>query len=403
MSGKLVPTVFQTGPDDELMAVDVYKGGGGNTYGGTESDSSYDAKRDEAIDIVDQIKEQITNDNGDNFAQSQNSEKGTEPYNASEAFKRMAGESSAIIGFLNNLSNTARDLFKLLPESSSIKTNNGTNLNNSLSIKDVTSIVGIIGSLSNNNFTTKVTDQGATKELITSSVVSASKIGINGGFQAISKNPSIPKEVLVSAASDSIRQTLSDGNLGVALDVIQSDVSKDVLRKDPGLINQILKTTSLSSESKEKRTKLFSLFVDAFEKADENWNKSNRGNQTVIDLKGRELSKDLSDLLKTEVMSLPLGILVSKFSQINSAIDFQLSDRNNDFVFFSIYNDQMEEEQKQPILADWNNLNNLSVRDKHFDYVKMYAASIIPSMSIQEELDKYFPLLGKVVGLPISR
>ena len=358
MSGKLVKTVFQTGPEDELAAVDVYEGGGG-------TENTYDDKRAEAIDTMAALTEEASADSNDeSFATTDGQEAASEDFSFNDIIDRMDGEQSGITGFLNNLSQTAKSLFNLLPTQSSVFSNN-TSIGGSVNISDLKAIVNIINTLSNDNFKQGVVDKGAQAKLITTSVTSISNAGLNGSYQALDKNPNIDRTVLRDSAVEAIKNTVVKGNLGVALDVSQTDIMTDVINKDPGIIKTILSSSTLLKIPLKDQSTLFKVFTDSFTKADSKWNTVYLRDTLLTDLKDFSFSDQMKELLRYNIFNLPLTVLVNENIDNNPAFDKELDTDIN-----SVIN---------------KNFNNS---------VDMYAGSQFPIIDLKTALDQKFEYLN---------
>lgn len=366
-SGKLIKTVFQTGPDDSLAAEDVYEGGG-------SPENTYDDKRGGAIDTMDAIGDSSNQPSTPaSFESATESSTAPQTYSSSEAMQRMAASSSSVAGFLNNLSQTAKDLFNLIPAQSNVIAGSQT-VNSFLPINDIKAVVDIISNLSNNNFDNNVVDNGGQTQLIATTITAASNAGINGGFQAIEKNPSIDRNVLADSAAQAIEQTVAVGNIGVVLDVSQTDLMSNIITRKPGIVQTILSSPSITNVPLRNQNVVFKVIKDAIDKADPGWNTTNINGQTLVDLKDMKISQQMKELIRYNIFELPLTVEVGDENSSNPAVDVELGP-----------NGDVE------TIADYKKS------------VAMLAGSQFPIISVKSALDIQFEYLGVETNNLITR
>lgn len=387
MSGKLIETTFQTGPDDDLAAVDVYEGGGG-------VENTYDDKRAQAIDNMDIVGASGSNSaSQESFAPQAGGTFDNSAFASPEAFQRMAGDTSALVGYLNNLSSAAKALFNLRPSQSNISVGSNT-VKQVANIKDVKAVVNIINNLSSNNFDNKVVDKGASQQLITSSVVTASNNGIHGAYQALVKNPNLDRDILTNSAIDAIDQTIAVGNLAVALDVSQTELMASVMEKRPGIVQTILSTPALVDISEKDSGKLFGTFLNSFNVANPNWNKATINNSEITDLKEYNLSKTMKDLLYSQVISLPLTVYKGTDRTPNSSIDYELDDLTDVTIIQAIYGNDVSIETISEQANLWNSPEHQNNINNHKSSSDMYIGSLFDKLTVQESVDKHFSYIN---------
>jgi hypothetical protein len=386
MSGKLIETTFQTGPDDDLAAVDVYEGGGG-------VENTYDDKRAQAIDNMDIVGASGSNSTQESFAPAGETGFDNSAFASPEAFARMAGDTSALVGYLNNLSNAAKALFNLRPSQSSVSVGSNS-VKPVANIKDIKAVVNIINNLSSNNFDNKVIDKGASQQLITSAAVTASNNGIHGAYQALVKNPNLDRTVLTDSAIDAIEQTVAVGNLGIALDVSQTELMATVIEKSPAIIQAILSTPTLVDISEKDSGKVFGTFLDSFNAANPNWNKTTINNNEITDLKEYSLSRTMRDLLYSQVLSLPLTVYKGTDRTPNSSIDYELDDLTNVDIVQAIYGSDVSIETISEMSALWNSPEHQNNINNHKSSSDMYIGSLFNKLSVQESIDKHFSYIN---------
>lgn len=367
MSGKLVKTVFQTGPDDSLAAEDVYEGGG-------SPENTYDDKRGAAIDTMDAVSgEAASSSSSTPFAAATTASAAATSYSSSESNSRMAGSNNSVVGFLNNLSQAAKDLFNLLPSQSNL-TAGGTPVTGNVAISDVRAVVNIINNLSNNNFTRELVDTGAQTQLISNAITTASNAGINGGFQALEKNPSLDRTVLVDSAISSITSTVADGNLGVILDVSQTSLMSDIITRKPGIVQTIFSSPAITNIPLKDQNTIYNVLKTSLDAADPGWNTMELKDVKITDLKDIKISDQMQKLIRYNIFELPLTVELGDDTDHNPAIDVELSSSGD--------SDIIEAYQRS---------------------VDMYAGSQFPIVSVRDNLDAEFQYLGITSNSSISR
>lgn len=389
MSGKLIETTFQTGPQDDLAAVDVYEGGGG-------VENTYDDQRANAIDVMDALGGSANGASSQESpfnAGSQQTTSSESSYSFTEAFKRMAGSESSISGFLNNLSTSAKSLFSLFPSSSSINVGSAP-IKNLASINDVKSMVGIINTLSKNNFNKTVTDTGATKELITKTVTTASNNGINGSYQALVKNDTLDRKVLIDSAIDSIDQTVKIGNIATALDVSQTNLMSDVISKNPGTIQTVFNTPKLENIKIQDQNDIYKVLSSSFTNANVNWNKTIIKDKTITDLKDMNVSDQMKKLITYDVNNLELTIYVGSDRTENVLIDYQLDDISNMAVIETMFGVDVSAETIAEQTALWNSIGHQEAIEQYQTSKDMLIGSMFGGMTVQNAIDKHFSYLN---------
>lgn len=402
MSGKLVKTTYQTGPNDDLIVKDGYGGGGGgpDQYSGTKTGTSYDEKRDAAIDVLDQLqadskelktKTAVLNKN---ISASGGSDS-NEPYSSSESNQRMSGGNTSVNGFLNDLSQNAQGLFNVSRSKSKLSSGS---LSGNLSITDINAVLNIIDNLSGGNFKKPVKDKGAIKELVKTAVKTASSSGINGTYQALASSTNVDKDILVDAAKESIRETIKTGDISIALDVAQSSLMSGVIAKDPGLIGLILNSEALTTIAPKDRNNLFNFFFIAFGNSNSGWNTLELNSVEITDLKGNKISEQMKELLKYGLFKLPLTVYRGNENTINTSVDKQLTNPIDDGVAKALFGENVTQEQINTALTTWESVAMKTLVANHNRISDMYIGSQFFPFTVEEELDLHFEYVNAKVN-----
>lgn len=402
-SGKTVTTIYQDGPDDSLIVKDGYEGS--KPYAGTKTGTSYDTLRTAAIDAVEQLKQhsedlktQTAEINKDIALEK---EEPDDPLSPNEGFKRMSGSDSAILGSLNSLSSSSSSLFSLKPSDSSIVTNS-RKISTNLSLTDITALLNIVNKLSNGNYKGTAKDEGATVSLISKTTTLASNNGINDTYQALVKNNQIDKKIIVAAAVDSIKQTVSNGNINVALDASRAGILSDVVLKEPNIISSILTSNILTTVSIEDKKSLFSSIFKSFNLSGLKWNKDKIGDSEITDIKGRKLSDDILSELLFDITSLPLSVYAGSANTKNPAIDKQLTDPNLPDVLSLVYS-SLSFEDKQLLSELWITPAHKETIEEYKTKLDYYLGSLFDPVEINDFFIKHYYFTEKILDNKVSR
>lgn len=400
-SGKTVTTIYQDGPDDGLIVKDGYEGS--KPYAGTKTGTSYDTLRGAAIDAVEQLKQHSKDLKTETAEVNENIalEKEEDPLDKNEGYKRMSGSDGSILGSLNNLSSAASSLFSLKPNQSSIVSNGGK-VSSNLSVTDINSILNIINKLSNGNYNGTAKDVGATTALISKTTTLASNNGINNSYQALVKNNQLDRSIIVDAAAQSIKDTASEGNINVALDVSKAGLLSDVVLKEPTIINKILTTEILSTVSIEDKKVLFKSIYSSFNSTGISWNTTKVNGLEITDLKSRDISSYMKEMLFRDIGSTPLTVFSGNDNTKNAAIDKQLTDPSLVDVMSLVYS-ELSFEDKQLLVEAWNTTENKAAIETYKRKVDYYLCSQFPNRTVKEDLIRDYFLTDEILDNTVRR
>lgn len=388
-SGRIVTTIYQDGPDDSLIVKDGYEGS--KPYAGTKTGTSYDELRSAAIDTLDQLKEHSKDLKTEPVEINKNisvPKEKSEPLDKNEGYRRMSGSDGSILGSLNSLSSEASSLFTMNNTDSSVTGSSG-NIKTSLSLTDITALLNIVNKLSNGNYSGTAKDTGAASKLIATTTAVASNNGINDTYQALVKNPSIDKKVLVNAAVSSIKETINNDNVNLTLDVSKAGLLSDAIIKEPSLVSKILSVKLNDNVSQKDKKLLFKSLFDSFTKSGFNWNKSKKNGEFITDLGSNILSTDMAKALLVDICSVPLTVYVGEETTKNAAIDKQLTHPSLTSILSIVYDDLTFEEQ-QSLIELWNSQEHKDEMEEHNVKIDYYLGSLFTYKNPVDEISQLF-------------
>ena len=261
---RLVETTFQSGPDDGLAAVDVYK------KDTSEVVNSYDATEPEAIDVLDSLNGKADesnkdeppsdsegNDDGSSNPEGSDSSGNDDPFESlnpdtsdreitdSELVDRLTEGDQELGQCLRDLDD--KTLSKLdIPKTSrdSIFGDFGgikAKLPSKVPLPSVKSVATMVNNLSKGNYPAIIQDVGSKTNLIGSLTNIASALKLPDAFSKIAEYSGISTSILVDAAKQGINSSLARGDLGAFKDVAKSSVASRMKYVIPNISNKAIR------------------------------------------------------------------------------------------------------------------------------------------------------------------
>ncbi len=363
---RLAKTIFQSGPDDDLIVKDVYESDS------SEVVNSYDKTEPEAIDVLDTIngtadddsqQQEEDNSNNENNEESSNENSNESPVDElgsglEDILDRYGNADENIADALRQMSEEGRN--KLLPTDQEIEDiyysvgDKEGSFNPSFPIKDAKNLASIINSICNNSYGLNINDNGALAALLGALSNMASLMGLPGVLSAVQGclNPS----VLMNGALLGINSSLKRGDVSVFNDVATLPIANQLRYRNPNITNQVIENMRRPSRLQEQGlSNFYQTTRNSLNIVNPNWNTTSRGSGQVFN--GYEVSKNpfFLDTVRANVVSKPMNIFASPDASYGNFVDLETADLNNPYVFESIYGRNLSVGQKTKIINDWRN------------------------------------------------
>lgn len=389
MAQGLVATIFEAGPNDDLLAVDVYEGGGGPVV------NSYQKKAGGAIDVLSTI-------NGGDSGGGGSSPPAPAPAPApapskTDVNKILSDGNSDIFGFLTNLSNSAAAKFGI--DTTSVNTFtavvNGITkaLNTDYSASDVKAIAGIANVLSDGGYVNTVKDKKALDALVMSTVATGSEIGLPNVFSKIASNPKHDKSVLATAAKQAVETTVAKGDTSVFLDVVSTEYVTGLKTRYPAVINDVLTSTMLPDTlSEQGYGEFYKTITNGLSKVDGEWNKDYRNNEQILISDAVVRNPFLNETLESFVLSIPLDIKYNSDPEYNSVVDVQFGDVQLGAIFRAIYGATLDNDFIALKVSEWLSTDAMILRQERTDAWMTLVSKQFDYRTIEDDFKFHFPL-----------
>lgn len=436
---RLVKTTFQSGPDDGLAAVDVYK------KDTSEVVNSYDATEPEAIDVLDSINGKADESNkedpsGEN-ASNDNPDDGGDPQGAGgedggdtgggsdggsdsppdggdddpfgtmdpdtsnreitddEIQDRLSDGDEELGQCLRDMDDRTTSRFKLDPSAANKVFGEFAGIKSKIPtlvpVPTIRNMATMVNNLSNGNYPSVIQDVGAKSGLIGSITNLTSALKLPGAFSKIAEFSGISPNILVDAARIGISTSLARGDLGAFKDVAKSNIASRMKYVIPNLSNRAI---SAMQQPMDVDLRNYGSFYNetrsALDTMDPSWSSYNRGNGSVINGSVAGNNPFFMKTMRASVTSSPLGLKPPRNNTSGNLIDIDYADITKPDVFSAIYGDEVSIADKARIIADWRNDTaraEAAERRKQDSY--MLVMDEFDTTPVVETLRNDFPLL----------
>lgn len=389
MAQGLVETTFEAGPNDELLAVDVYESGGSSVV------NSYQKKDGGALDVLDNING--SDDPASSPDPSPAPAPASPPLSQTEVNRMLSNGSSELFGLLTDLSSAAASKFNINNKTINTITAivNGVSkaLNTSYSASDIKAIAGIVNVLSDGVYTNEVKDKKALDALVSSAVTTSAEIGLPNAFSKIAANPKHDKNVLAVAAKEAVQTTIEKGDASVFLDVVGTEFASGLETRYPSVIEDVITNVSKPVEITEQDYgNFYSNLTTGFTKVNDQWNKVTREENHVLFTDTSITNKFLNESLQSYIFSTPIDVKYSPDISYNNAVDVQFADIQIGAMFRAIYGATLDNEFISEKINEWLDPDTATLRQVRKDAWLTLVSQQFTKRSIEDDFKYHFPL-----------
>lgn len=365
---RLVKTIFQAGPDDQLIVKDVYDSNS------SEVVNSYDKTEPEALDVLDPLngkakdEKQNNEDTPSDSPDSSDSGGGNDPFSdlnpdtlsrdigLEEMLDRYGNGDVNIETALREMSDGASGDFDLPDEfANDVYYNLGDKsgkLLPSFPVGDARRLASIVNSLCNGSYNLGITDSGALTNLLARLANMASAMRLPGVLGAVAN--CFSPDILNGAAVSGINSSLGRGDIGVFNDVMRTGIGGGLRYSMPNIVNQVINGARRPREITNGG--LANYYQDArngLSTVDPNWNTVNRNGSRVFNGSQMQTNPFFMDSVRANVTSQPLNISVSPNGSYGNYIDRETADLSNPAVFESLYGPNVPLSERSRIINEW--------------------------------------------------
>lgn len=421
---KLVKTTFQSGPDDGLLAVDIYESESGEVV------NSYDKTESEALDVLDTLNGKasagspisgllglsglggLAEQFGSNLLSdlvggldlsnpftNLNPDVTQQLLDMDESVARYSNEDINAAAAIREMSDPVKNQF-LIPKTDA---NNvfGTfsdvtkKISTVLPITDTRNIGNLVNNISKGNYPTSYVDKGALSNLISNTVNMASIAKLPKAFSTIAQYSGIDTRVLTKAATSAINVSLQRGDIEVFKDVARTSIANDLKYAMPNVVNRVIGSVERPREVTYNDTpRYYQEARDSFTRVDPNWNKTVRGSGSVINGTAIATNPFMMQCVRSSVTAQPLVIKTSSSGNLGNYIDPEYADISVPEVFNSVHGTNHDTQAREKIISDWKaDTNRIQRANERKDDSYLMLMEKTPTRSVVDTLRSDFPML----------
>lgn len=170
-------------------------------------------------------------------------------------------------------------------------------------LKDAKVISSMISQFSGGNYSMTFTDKGGTSALISTLTSVGSSMGLPKVFSTLAGGVT-DKSILLNAAQQLLPSVIKSGDTGVLKDMLTTSVGKDIPGLSPNLFKSVLTNFSIPESTKQKNLSLeYDSISSSFNAIDINWNKVLKGSIPIISGLVSPKNSDFIKILSAKVFS----------------------------------------------------------------------------------------------------